>query len=371
MSGRHIEVIESYAAIGDELAKEDSKFHIDCSFNRLFDGLFVCCTLVATGDKLGLDGRIKAYVSRDICKTWAPIVSPTCHDEKDYPINSYRLCHITEIEQGCLISVYLMIHRTSVELPQFHSRTGGMLHSEVRVVKSYDCGKSWTRPRTLDYVLPDLIIPGKCMVLRDGSLAILCEVWHEWDKGWKEGPSSRFIRSFDKGETWPQAAIMARDRDCIHGDPRLSVFEDGKLLALFWKHNLRLGKDMRVHAAQSTDNGATWSKTWDTGIVGQIANPASLGNGIVLCVYQDRFSKDAGLKAILSYDEGETWDSQTRTPIWIVGKHTDNQDPFAGFSEYAFGYSSVLRLSHTQVLVPFWVSNGKTTYVRVLKVEVK
>jgi hypothetical protein len=254
----------------------------------------------------------------------------------------------------------------------FHPETNGMQHTVVRLTESTDNGQSWSEPRDLDYVLPDLIAPGSFIALDDGALGMPCEVWHEWDKGFREGPSTRLIISRDGGQTWPGAGIIARDETSTHiyGDPRLTMLADGRLVVLLWVYNMQTEEDLPVHRAESSDNGLTWSLPESVGITGQIANPAALRDGLMLCVYQKRFGEDAGLRALLSYEDGLSWDAATDTLIWPAGHHTDDTNPFSGYEEYTFGYSSLLQLPESDVLVSFWASNGSTTYIRILRLEV-
>lgn len=372
MSQARIRVVENHVVAGDEVAKQDSRFHTFPSLTRCSDGSFLCTALVGSA-KSGPDGRTKVFKSTDACRTWEQRPSPTVWDEKADARWGYMMCHIIETSPGRLLAAYLRTDRFHPDEPLFHPKTSGMQRAVVRLSESRDNGQTWSSPRDLNYRLPDLIAPGQFMQLPDGSLGMPFEVWHEWDKGFREGPSTRFVVSDDDGRTWPETGMIARDkaRHIIYGDPRLTMLPDGRLVVLLWMYNLETEQDFPVHRAESSDNGRTWSSVHNTEIVGQIANPASLRDGLMLAVYQKRFGAEAGLRAMLSYDDGLTWDTRTDTVIWGLEHHTDQKNPFSGYEEYAFGYSTVLRLSEHEVLVPFWVSNGKTTYIRLLKVSVE
>ena len=372
MSKHPITVLEGYLAAGDAVGREDSKFHTHPSVTRLSDGSFLCCALVGS-KKDGPDGRIKVYKSADACKTWKEIASPIPQDERDDRRYGHVVCHITELDAGCLIAVMMIAQRFNPEEPLFHPETDGMQPCDVKVAKSSDSGGSWTRPKVLDYHHADVIAPQRCIILPDGKLGIPCETWHEWDKGFREGPSARLILSNDNGESWPEAASMAEDdkKECFYGDPRLTILPDNRIVALLWKHNFIAGKDLPIHRVESVDMGATWSQPCGTHIEGQIANPVSLAGNQMLCVYQKRFGDDAGLKALLSYDDGKSWDRQTEVSILTMGHHVDSTNPFSGYDAYTFGCSSVLKLSDSEVLVSFWANNGTATCIRMLRVQVR
>ncbi|MCF7837418.1 MAG: glycoside hydrolase [Candidatus Marinimicrobia bacterium] len=367
-----IQVTDSCVAAGDVTPTADSLFHTFPSLTRCSDGAFLCATLVGS-EKSGPDGRIRLFRSADGCRNWSPVPSPTAADEAENPGWGYLVCHIAETEPGRLLAAYLRADRFDAAQPLFHPQTSGMQRTVVRLCDSEDNGRSWSAPRDLDYRLPDLIVPGRFVHLPDGALGMPFEVWHEWDNGWREGPSTRLARSSDLGRSWPEAGLIARDADraLIYGDPRVTELADGRLVALLWAYNIKTEKDLPVHRAESADSGRTWSGVQETGLAAQITSPVSLRRGLMLAVYQKRFGADAGLRALLSYDEGKSWDVQTDVPLWEMGHHTDANNPFSGYQEYAFGYSLVLRLGPEEAMVSFWVSNGKTTYVRLIRVTVE
>jgi len=368
-----IRVQDSYVIAGDEIPRPGSRFYTFPSLAMCSDGSIVCLALVGT-EKTGPDGRIRAFRSSDGCRTWREMPSPTLWDERADPDWGYVVGHVLETSPGCFLSAHLKSDRTIAADPLFHPVTSGMKRSVVRLAHSSDSGRTWSRPRDLDYTLPDIIVPGRPLRLSDGSIGMPVEVWHEWDKGWREYPSTRLILSLDGGRTWPLAGLIARDesRCCIYGDPRLALSPDGRLIALMWAHNFVESRDLPVHRSESRDNGRTWSIPHDTGLVGQIANPVWLRDGLLMAVYQRRFGPEAGIRAVISRDAGMTFDPETDVPLLLMGHHTDNTNPFSGYVEaYTFGYSSVLCLSDTVFLVSFWQSNGRTTFIRALKVEVR
>ena len=371
MPRSQIEIVESHVAAGDQTPNDDSRFHTFPSLTRCSDGFFIC-TALSGSEKTGPDSRPKVFRSTDNCRTWVEMPSPTACDEKINAGWGYMMCHINETSPGRLLAVYARTDRFDPEEPLFHPATSGMQPTHIRLAESHDCGQSWSQPWDLDYELPDLIAPGRSLRLDDGALGMPFEVWHEWDKGFREAPSTRLIISHDNGKTWPEAGIIARDdsRRHIYGDPRLTKLPDGKLVVLLWVHNIETEKDLHAHRSESADNGRTWSPVHDTQLTSQIANPAWLREGLMLAVYQRRFGDDAGLRGILSYDDGLSWDDGTDTELWAFGHHTDDKNPFSGYEEYTFGYSSIFRLSEHEVLVTFWASNGKTTCVRILRVRV-
>ena len=372
MSNHSISVLDNYIVAGDVIPEEDSLFHMRPCLTKCSDGSFLFSTLIGKG-KTSPDGRTKVFRSTDDCKTWEPVASPTAHDENEDPNAGFMMCNITEIEPEHLFAVYNQVDRSNPDEDLFHPQTDGSQHTEVRVTHSYDNGRTWEKPKPIQFTLPDLIMPGKCIILPDGSLGIPCEVWFEWDKGFQDGPSSPILLSHDKGETWAEAAYMAKDEkgETFFGDPRLTTLNDDTLVTLFWRYHLENGEDLPVHRAESKDNGRTWSVPESTELVGQIANPLFIKEGLMLCVYQKRFG-DPSLRGVLSYDNGKSWDMDADTALWRKADDKDAiKNPFQGYQQYTFGFSRVLKNGPDEALISFWCSNGKTTYVQVLRVQVK
>jgi hypothetical protein len=71
-----------------------------------------------------------------------------------------------------------------------------------------------------------------------------------------------------------------------------------------------------VWTAVSEDNGRTWSKPKPSPLVGHPPELLVLSSGAILCTYGYRTEYGArghgepgGIRAMLSYDQGETWDA--------------------------------------------------------------
>ncbi|HOV64624.1 MAG TPA: sialidase family protein [Spirochaetia bacterium] len=368
---KRIETVLDITPLGDEVGGEESIFYTFPSICTLSNGSLLCSALVGK-TKSGPEGRIRLIRSNDGMRSWQPSASPSQADESD-PLYGYIMCHLTETQPGRILAVYLRSERKKADEPLFHPKTDGMQRSQVRISFSPDFGYSWEKPHPLDFTLPDLIVPGKCIILPSGDLGIPCEVWHEWDRGWRQWPSSRLILSSDSGLSWPSAGIMAQDteRNSIYGDPRLTILPDGRLLALFWRYSLLDGKDFSVHRSISIDSGRNWEPPFAIPLEAQISCPVALSPGLTLCVYQKRFGDAAGVHAVLSYDECLHFDMATDTILWKSPKKTASQNPFSGYADFQFGYTTCLKESETDVLVSFWAGNGRTSCVKLLRLKVE
>ncbi len=337
---------------------------------RLSDGSLYCVARQITGltDSVG---RIRARRSFDGGVSWEDMPSPALGDEALFPEKGYMCPNVREYAPGELIAVYLLVDSLPGK-PLFHPDTDGMQKTTVRTAKSFDYGRSWTAAVNLEFSLPDLIVPGKGLRLPDGSFGFPCEVHDEWDKGYREGPTARFILSRDRGESFPEGFMMASHPGYIFGDARLTVDDEGALISYFWCYNLSAQRDEPLHRSVSRDMGRGWSEPVPINLRMQITSPWFIRRGLTLCLTQDRFSEAPGLRALLSFDEGMSWDMDGGVLVWDAGgSRPDSGNPFGGFEQFRFGFSSIQPTGENTALAVYWHSGGAGTMVSVTGLSVE
>ena len=130
----------------------------------------------------------------------------------------------------------------------------------------------------------------------------------------------------DTGKTWqPSAPIVG----LAPIQPTVAQQQDGSIVAFCRDSG---AAPTRIHRAESTDNGETWTVSHKT----SLPNPGSsvavrtLADGRWLLIYNDTESGRHSLAAALSADEGSTWP---------VVRHIEHADPGAG----SFAYPSVIQ----------------------------
>jgi hypothetical protein len=336
---------------------------------QLADGGLLC-SFLSGPEKSHPAARIFLYYSADQGISWTRRPSPSDSDVRQDSQAGYLACHITELADHRILAAYMRIRYAYDPVRLFHPITNGIQPVDIRLSYSDDQGLHWTEPFTLVYPLQDILISGKIIRLSSGQLGLPCEIWHEWDRGFRQGPAARLILSDDQGLTWTQDAVMASDpaAESIFGDPRLICLGSEALYASFWRYNLSNGRDMTIHASWSCDHGRHWSPVIDTGIVGQIANPIACDQGVMGCVYQDRFDQP-GIHIVFSYDQGLTWDVQTRHAL-IRAEAGGGADPFQTYAAYSFGYASVIRLADRRYCLIFWRNGAHGTEVEIKQFHV-
>ena len=108
---------------------------------------------------------------------------------------------------------------------------------------------------------------------------------------------------------------------------------------------------------------------------GQVTHPTDLGDGRLLAVYNLRYGDRPGVMAVLSEDEGRTWNLEGQVAIWdAIGQA--NIGVAAGARELqkhmtiAFGKPVAVRLADGDVLASFWCTQSCVTHIRWCRLRV-
>jgi BNR repeat-like domain len=110
------------------------------------------------------------------------------------------------------------------------------------------------------------------------------------------------VRSSDDGKTWSRPVEVADVDGKEFEEPSLISLKSGRLLML-----LRENVTRHLHRCVSDDAGGTWSAPRQLPIEGYPPHLLQLPDGRVLCTIGWRYP-DFGIRAVLSADDGETWD---------------------------------------------------------------
>ena len=112
------------------------------------------------------------------------------------------------------------------------------------------------------------------------------------------------LRSDDAGGTWELIPI-ARVRGAVgFNETYMTLLPDGRILALIRS----TPPDGHLYRSFSADAGRTWSEPERLPIWGFPAHVIRLRDGALLCAYAHR-RHPFGVRAVLSRDDGETWDA--------------------------------------------------------------
>jgi len=136
--------------------------------------------------------------------------------------------------------------------------------------------------------------------------------------------SSYLLRSFNRGQTWGDDAVLAEDQGAGPSDLQGINFNETSMISLgggemvamiradesFFteKDFMPVGGIGSLYSSHSFNWGLSWTKPKKTELFGQPAHLLDLGDGRILCTYGYR-RKPYGVRACLSDDKGRTWNS--------------------------------------------------------------
>jgi hypothetical protein len=129
--------------------------------------------------------------------------------------------------------------------------------------------------------------------------------------------SATTILESKDGLSWRLRSVVADDPDGKIGgfmEPTVVRAPSGRLICAMRNE----GPGEFLWTAISIDEGRTWSKAQPSPMVGHPPELIALDNGAILCSYGYRpgaHGEPGGIRATLSYDEGDTWDADNEVII--------------------------------------------------------
>ena len=153
--------------------------------------------------------------------------------------------------------------------------------------------------------IADGIMMNKPIVLRSGRWLLCCALWEGFASEYNDLPDERFsnaVVSDDRGKTF-RLIGRADYPDRWIDEPMAAELGDGRILMLIrGRHG--------IGQAFSDDEGATWSPGKDSGLGGPCSRFClrRLKSGSLLLVNHHDFRGRNNLKAMLSKDDGNTWE---------------------------------------------------------------
>jgi len=283
-----------------------------------------------------------------------PMATPADFEMARHPERGFYTCHVTRIAKHRLLAIYTVVPNCDETRPMFSPEDDGIQETVCRIARSEDGGETWSEPEELTYHIPDVIIPSRIQVLRDGTVGFPIEVQHRYGEPYREPIQGRFVYSVDGGRTFDRAAIVPHPRDFLAGDARCTFDGEGNLIVFYWGFDLAATRDLAVYRTCSRDCGRTFDPVAPVALKKQISSPMWIDGDHFLCMYQERFSERPGIKLMLSRDGGWTYDPETLAELAVFPDTPDTENPFSGFSQYRFGYSTLTRVSATRALATYW-----------------
>lgn len=305
------------AVIGTQTAPAQTKANVDQRVTVVSHngGYFPVLLRLQTGrllvvyrwgaSHINVKGQLAVSWSDNDGKTWSTPMQVTSGAD------DHRNPAMVELPNGEILLAYCIMDGYDATGKKFRPTIKGIDPRTAKplwLMRSRDHGATWSAPEELkgtDQLIKQeemLNVFGKMAVMGDHSILLsLYSTPRDHNTTFE-----RIFRSTDAGHTWSMISTIAKD-----------VNETG-ILGLPGNHviaALRTNKEQEILIAHSADGG----KTWDTPV--QVTQPMEhpgdlirLKNGDVLLTFGER-NAPRGAVAILSHDNGRTWDAKTRVVL--------------------------------------------------------
>lgn len=306
---------------------------------RLQDGRLLA-VLRGGGAHIDVKGRLDIITSRDNGATWS--APQTVVDGPDDDRNPA----LGQLKDGTILLSYVILRGYDESGVKFKKPgRSGRPFDGVYIVRSYDGGRTWTKPERSEaihafYNDQGAVSPfGKIVQLPDGT--VLMSVYFEFHD--ERGFQTYLFRSRDNGRTWDDPTLVGKGVN----ETAILALREGTLLAA-----MRSGKDQgeALSITMSRDQGHTWSTPASvTQVREHPADLIQLRNRDILLSYGER-NPPYGIRALVSHDQGRTWTAPS-APL-ILANDASNID---------CGYPSSVQLPDGKLLTLYYQVNDAAT----------
>lgn len=302
------------------------------------------------------DGTTYLARSSDAGRTWS--LEGKLYDASALPVPMSDCMKATVLTDGSLLAIGYRFRRDDPEQSISIPETGGILPGEDIVAFSGDDGHTWSEPVAIPQSRPELCeISGPAVQLRSGDVVAIGALYKMPDGSNPSGQIGVLVRSTDRGRTWEDRTVFFQTGagNLTPFEPRLTEMQDGRLVALVWAYDQAADRHYSNHVTVSDDDGRTWSKPIDTGVMGQASNLVWLGGDRLLTIHAHR-GDDIGIYVrVVDFTKNE-WKTLAETVIYgQTAKQTaEGQSASEMFKSLRFGQPSLLALGDGEFLATHW-----------------
>lgn len=310
-------------------------------------------------------GKTAMYISRDGGKTWCPpvVINDTYLDDRDAGIlylggghmlvtwfelpAAYYEKNLSNILPGCNEGsagvVKAMIESYS-GIPHSYPNGG----SYIRISENY--GVTWSDPIRVPVTAPHGPIKGK-----DGTLYYLGKEMDSYitDREDELNAIAMYI-SQDSGRTWSKQGVCGKPDGTIwesFHEPHVIELPGGGLFGMIRGEGERVYRGFTMYTTVSHDRGRTWSEWIPLNIEGSPPHLMLHSSGALVCTFGRR-EEPFGEHALVSYDQGKTWDKE-----YVIDNRPNDGD---------LGYPASVELDDGSILSVYYQKYPGDAYNSIL-----
>ena len=253
--------------------------------------------------------------------------------------------------------------------------TCGLKQNELVWARSGDGTRTWSEPEVIPMpIAGSAEDAGAMCVTRAGRWICCYSPYNTFDPGIAVDRSQVVVvMSDDKGKTWSHTSMLRFD-DAKSGGAEAWVVQlsDGRLLGTSWHTNHAPGgEDFPNAYALSHDEGATWTPTRSTGIMGQSTALAPLADGRALFIYNRRKQEPAGVWLAEVEPDEQDFGVLTNRLVWAAPQatQTGSKGEHDHWTDFAFGEPSVTVLPGGELLVTVWCIHSEGRDIRYVRLR--
>ena len=327
-----MDILERYVAIDDKCAWPN--------LTLMPDGSIVAAIFGEPCHQLW-EGSAECWISSDGGRLWSFLGVPAQHEpNRTRGDLAAGLTHEGAFVVLCSGRRFAPPRGEPLDRPRTREERG---NQEAVVCRSADGGRTWSRDGAIHYPANvDNAVPfGDVVQLSGNRLAVSCYSAEDSRSEDESGDSAWIYFSDDDGRTWGDARLIGADR---YNETDLLVLGEGRLLAAS-----RTARTAETEIFASDDQGQTW--TCRGAVTPSRHMPAhllQLQDGSVLLTYGVRLRGMLGVCAMISRDEGVSWDHPRVLFNTEVYKSDTSPQGVDG------GYPSSLQLADGTILTAYY-----------------
>jgi hypothetical protein len=201
------------------------------------------------------------------------------------------------------------------------------------LMRSEDDGRTWSPPvdtPTGQHAGPTVLADGRLLYVNDQI---------------EKGQAIVVWASSDKGDTWEKIGdipISEEAKGLSLGEAHSAETSSENLVVLF-RSGSGDWEDQYLCQSNSRDAGRTWSEIKRLPVWGFPPHLTLLHSRALLCTYSHR-RDPMSIRAVLSYDEGETWDHENIITLYELS------------ADHDFGYPVSVETAPGEIVTVFYIN---------------